>query len=214
MEKVDGPEGLLSIYHRPGSKGKMAILFLHGNGTGYDASVDVTRGFASAGHAIVIPEYPGYGGSPGTPSETSLKMTADLTYQWMLSKGFRAQDIVIFGNSIGTGPAVHIAKRPHRALVVVSGVASMTDVVRHHYPFVPISLLHDGFENDQAMRGVQGPLLVIHARDDQVVPYSHGVRLAKAGRGFLMSPETGGHGIVFEKHISNDILGWLAELPN
>lgn len=206
---IRGEEGSLVAYRHTGRPDMPTVLFLHGNGTGYDGSVEATRAFAERGYGVMVPEYPGYGGNPGSPSEASLDLAADRAYEWLLHHGVDASKIVIYGNSVGTGPAVHIARRPHAALIVVSGVASMVDVVRSHYPIAPGFLVRDQWDNASAMTHVKGPVLIMHARDDRVVPFENGVRLAKAANTQLVKMPTGDHFIAFDASITARLADWL-----
>lgn len=209
---IEGPDGPQFAYHRPARAGMPTVLFLHGNGTGYDDSVVATSGMTKTGFGVLVPEYPGYGGNPGSPSEETLAGTADRAYDWLASHGVPAQRIVIYGNSVGTGPAVHVAQRPHAALILVSGVASMVDVVRHHYPIAPAMLVRDRYENADALASIRpAPTLIVHARDDRVVPYDNGMRLARSAHVPLMSMDHGDHFLAFDPDISERIAQWTLQ---
>lgn len=197
-------QGRMTAYHLAARPGMPTVMFLHGNATGYRGSVEATRPLAERGIGILIPEYPGYGGNPGTPGEAALAETADAAYDWLARKVQPAR-IVVYGNSVGTGPAVHVARRPHLMLVLVSPVASMVEVVKHHYPFAPGILVRDKYENARGMENVRGPVLVLHARDDEVVPFGNGRRMAKSGGGRLIALPAGGHGIVFDAWVGRRV---------
>ena len=214
METVSGRDGPLVAYHLPARSGMPTVIFLHGNATDYHGTVVATKGIAARGMGVLIPEYPGYGGNPGTPSEASLARAADGAYDWLIAKGVPAGRIVLYGNSVGSGPAIHAARRPHAALVLVSGVDSMVDVVRHHYPFAPGFLVRDRYENARGLRAIRGPVLVVHARDDQVVPFTSGIRLAAAARVKLRDLPTGGHAIAFDAATSTAVAQWITDNSN
>lgn len=199
----------LAAYHRPAHEGMPTVIFLHGNATDVTGADAATTGLAAQGIGILMPEYPGYGGNPGRPSEESLGETAENAHDWLTSRGVAARRIFLYGNSIGTGPAVHAARRAHGGLVLVSGVASMLDVVREHYPFVPGFLLRDHYENAAALRAVKGPALIIHARDDRVVPFWNGERLAKAADTEIVEMPAGDHFIAFDPAMSSRIAEWV-----
>ena len=201
---LDTPQGRMAAYHLPARPGMPTVIFLHGNGTGYEGSVVATAGIAARGIGVLVPEYPGYGGNPGEPGEKALADTADAAYDWLKGR-VPPSDIVIYGNSVGSGPAVHAARRPHALLVLVSPVASMVDVVQGNYPFAPGFLVRDRYENEKALRDVSGPVVVAHARDDEVVPYDHGARMAKASRATFIDLPAGGHGIAFDRAMSDRI---------
>lgn len=206
------PAGIMTAYHLPARAGMPTVVFLHGNGTGYAGSVVATAGSAAKGVGVLIPEYPGFGGNPGSPSEKTIGDTAEAAYVW-LRRSVPADRIVIYGNSIGSGPAVRIARMPHAELILVSPVASMVDVVQDHYPIAPGFLVRDRYENEKALGTVEGPVLVVHAQDDAVVPHSHGVRMAKASGARFVDLPTGGHGIAFDRRVSDLVASEITNTP-
>lgn len=203
--EIASPDGPFAVYHRPAAPGMPTVVFLHGNATTYEGSVVATRGFWERGAGVLVPEYPGYAGNPGRPREAAIDAAADRAYDWLAGHGVTGRDIIVYGNSIGSGPAVHLAQRDHAVLLLVSPVSSLTDLVRERMPWVPTLLVHDAWRNAENARHVRGPVLVAHARDDQVVPFAQGERMARATRGRLIALPSGGHAIAFDPETSRNL---------
>lgn len=187
----------------PGKPGAKTVLFFHGNATDTPGVLQATKAFQESGNAILVPSYPGYAGAPGTPGQESITKTAEDAMAWLANKGVSANRLVIYGNSIGSGPALHAAQRPHLALVIVSGIASLEDVARSHYG--PMSMfLRDKWRNEDLIGKAPGHKIVVHGTADEVVPIEQGERLAqKAGVPLITLP--GGHEIAFDEGLQKAI---------
>lgn len=185
---------------KPGAR---TILFFHGNATTVDGVIQATLGFRKLGYGVLAPEYPGYAGLPGESNQASITRQADLAMDWLGKNGVRAGKTVVYGNSLGSGPAIHAALRPHQALVIVSGLSSLADVARFHYG--PIGgYVRDKWLNAQAITGVKGHKIIIHGTSDNVVPFQQGELLArKAGVPLIVLPA--GHEIAYDEQLQNAI---------
>lgn len=193
---VDLGEQAKGIWVEP-TPGSRTILFFHGNATNAAGIVQATKAYQQKGYGVLAPTYPGYAGAPGKPSQESITRLADLSMDWLKKQNVTANNIVVYGNSIGAGPAIHAAQRPHLALVVVSGVASLEQVAREHYG--PLGgLVRDKWRNDEAITKVSGHKIVVHGASDDVVPISQGELLAdQANVPLIIVP--GGHEIAFDE---------------
>jgi len=159
--------------------GHATILFFHGNG-GAIAHRDYRfRELMANGFGIFMLGYPGYGGNEGKPSEQSFTETATVAYEYLLDQKITAEDIVIYGESIGSGVAVQIAAgNQARALILEAPLTSTMDVARVHYPWLLARfLLSDKFASIDQIDGIQMPLLVIHGDQDTIIPISLGRKL-------------------------------------
>lgn len=180
------------------------VLFLHGNAgnIGYRAGllgwmVDETDA------RIVMPDYSGYGGNEGSPSEDAVNEDALAAYQWIRDQGVPPSRIVVYGESIGGGPAVHLAReREVAGLVVQSGFSSLSSIAFEVYPWLPLCsvLVAGDFPNAERIAGVACPVLVVHGTDDRIVPFSEGEKLhAAAPAGAELLPvEDAGHNDLFD----------------
>jgi fermentation-respiration switch protein FrsA (DUF1100 family) len=160
--------------HPAGRPTGQTVIVFNGNGGNRAHRAPLAAALVRAGHAVLLFDYRGYGGNPGLPSERGLHRDARAALDAVLSRqDVDGQRIVYFGESIGTGVAVRLAsERPPHALILRSPFTSLTDVGRHHYPFLPVRwLLRDRFASLDYIAALRAPLLVIGGTGDQIVPF-------------------------------------------
>lgn len=199
--RIETSEGRLVAYHHPAARGMPTVVFMHGNGSGYRDSVVATAPLVERGIGVLVPEYPGFGGNPGRPREAALARTADASMAWLEAHGVPSSRIAVYGNSLGAGPAVRAALHPHGVLVLVSPLSSLKRLVGDRFPMAPAAMLRDAYDNAAIIAHVEGPVTIVHAVDDEVVPYAHGRAMARAARVPLLTLATGGHGIAFDPRV-------------
>lgn len=154
------------------------LMFTHGNGelaSDWVPEFDEPRAW---GMAVLLVEYPGYGGAPGSPSEASIREAMKAAYDWAATHPrIDPSRIVAYGRSLGGGAAALLAtERPVAALVLESSFTSVADFAARM--LAPSFLIRDRFDSRAALRRYRGPLLVIHGRHDTIVPAAHGRELA------------------------------------
>ena len=175
-----------------------ALLYCHGNaGNLSHRGSAVAAWQQEMGLSVLIFDYPGYGKSGGKPSEAGCYAAADAAYDWLLeTAGIQAEDVVLYGGSLGGGVAVDLAqRRPHRALVVVSAFTSIPDMAQSLYPWLPGRwLVRNRFDNLAKIRRCTRPVFIAHGDEDALVPFSHGKRLAEAAREPKRFYPMAGHG--------------------
>jgi pimeloyl-ACP methyl ester carboxylesterase len=154
------------------------IMFTHGNGELADFWVDEFEPAREWGFGILLVEYPGYGGAPGSPSEKSIMESARALYEWAATEPrVDPKRIVAWGRSLGGGAAAQLAvDRPVAALILESAFTSVSDFAGRF--MAPAFLIRDPFDNRKALASYRGPLLVCHGRQDTIVPFEHGRALA------------------------------------
>ena len=136
----------LAAFYRAAQPDRRIILFFHGNGDNLLGAIEATRGFAATGNGLLLVEYRGYGGNPGSPGEAGLYRDGNAAMRWLAAEGVAVRDIIVVGNSIGSGPATEMAWRHDvAALILVSGFSSLPDVVGEQLPLAPRWLVRDRF---------------------------------------------------------------------
>jgi fermentation-respiration switch protein FrsA (DUF1100 family) len=158
------------------------FLYFHGNANGLSRRA-LRFGIMSAdGSGVLAMSYRGYGGSGGAPSERALHADALLAYQH-LAKDFAPERIVIFGESLGTGIALALARQVKaKAVVLDSPYVSIVEQARQAYPWLPVSrLLVDQFRSDLAIKDVDEPILILHGTEDTLIPPAESAKLAALG---------------------------------
>lgn len=207
----DGLSGRL-LYASP-SPGMPVILFFHGNGDSMAGGAKAVLPYLDAGYGAVVPEYRGYDGLPGTPSEQGLYQDARAARRWMESQGLGPERTVVMGYSLGTGVAAQVAaeQRP-AALVLIAPFASVAAVTRMHFPWVPARwLVTQRFATVDKIASVGRPLLLIHGEVDRTIPVAN-TQLLSAARPdarVVLLPGVG-HEIAWSPAAQRAIAEWLA----
>jgi uncharacterized protein len=165
-------------WHVPPRDGKPVILYLHGNGGALRYRVERFTRLITDGIGIVAVEYRGYGGSSGSPSERGLIADAEAGYAFAAAR-YSTQQIVVWGESLGTGVAVALAaEKPVGRVILEAPFTSAAAVGAKHYWYMPVRLLMtDQFRSDARIGKVTAPLLILHGVKDQTVPYAMGEHL-------------------------------------
>jgi len=170
-----------------------AVIFAHGNGELIDFWPEELRDFTKLGVGVLLVEYPGYGRSEGSPSQKSITETFVSSYDYIVAKkGVDPSRIILFGRSIGGGAVCALTKkRPSAALILISTFTSVSSFASKY--FVPGFLMRDPFDNLEAVGAYSGPVLIIHGKQDEIIPFSHGIALSKAARNCKMIAYDCGH---------------------
>jgi hypothetical protein len=194
----DGTQQFAWIMKQPGPDAGTWVLFLHGNAATIASRVNIARyaGLHKLGVNIMAPEYRGFAGLDGVPTESSLTADARSAYGYLLSRGVSPARIVVYGWSLGSAVAVDLTSKVDEAAVVLEGApASLVDIGSEHYPFFPIRLLmRNPFDSISKVDEIHAPMLFLHSPDDTVIPIAEGRRLYEAARGEKTFVEVrGGH---------------------
>jgi hypothetical protein len=176
-----------------------ALLYLHGNGENLATMHRwglFDRLSALGVHVLAI-DYPGYGRSTGTPSEQSVGRGCDEALRWLAGRHERG-DIIVCGWSLGAAAVIGTAARNpelYDRLIAMSPWTTVSDVAARFYPrFLVKLVLNDHYNSLEAVRGISSPLLIIHGREDTLIPHSQGERLKAAapdGVRWVSLPGTG-----------------------
>jgi uncharacterized protein len=167
----------------PPSPARFTIVVFNGNAGNRSYRAPLATALQARGHAVLLFDYRGYGGNPGTPTESGLREDARAARAFVMGRSdVDRERIAYFGESLGTGVAVTLAaEHPPAALVLRSPFTSMADVGRKHYPILPVRwLLRDRFASSERIARIQCPLLVIAGDRDSVIPIDQSRRLYDA----------------------------------
>lgn len=159
------------------------LLFFHGNAGDITTRLDSVALFHRLGLSVLIVDYRGYGRSEGSPSERGTYRDADSAWRHLTEdRGIDSDKIVIFGRSLGGAVAAQLASRTAPgALIVESAFTSVADVAARHYRYLPVGLLtRFRYEAIKYVGQTSAPVLVIHSRDDEIVPFDMGEQLYQA----------------------------------
>ena len=128
---------------------------------------------------FLIIAWRGFSGNDGKPSEESLYIDGNSAIKWLKNLGLSEKDIIIYGESLGTGVATEIAKNNNFAgLVLETPFTSMIEAAKNFYPYIPVRiLLKDKYENDKKIKNINIPVFVMHGEADQIVPFWMGKKI-------------------------------------
>jgi uncharacterized protein len=194
---ITTPDGeRLISWTSPAKPGHPTILYFHGNAGNIAWRADRFARLQSAGYGVRMIDYRGFGGSTGSPSEPGLIIDATTAYNRMRTEGIAPHNIILFGESLGTGVAVQLAaSHPVAAVILDSPYTSTADVGARQYPYLPVRwLMWDQFNSLAYIASIRAPLLIVHGDRDPIVPYQLGSQLFAAAsepKQFLTLPGEG-----------------------
>jgi fermentation-respiration switch protein FrsA (DUF1100 family) len=165
----------------PQAGAEHTLLYLHGNAGNLADRSDLLEVFHEFGANVLALEYRGYGRSEGSPSEAGLYRDARAAYAWAVARA-PAKQLVVFGESLGGGPACELAStREVGGVILLSTFTSIADMAARSFPWLPVRLLvRTRFDNLSKVGRIKAPKLIIHSRTDEVVPFEMGPRLFEA----------------------------------
>jgi fermentation-respiration switch protein FrsA (DUF1100 family) len=189
------PDGeKLIAWYAPAAAGQPTLFYLHGNAGALAHRAGRIKLYRSYGYGVFMLAYRGFSGSTGAPSEDHIVSDSLMAYDQLKHLGPHDEDIVVYGESLGTGVAVQVAANRHPGgLVLESPFTSIVDVGSYLYPYLPVYvLLRDRFESIRYIGKVTAPLLMLHGEDDNIVPVRFGRKLFDAAPAPKMAYYFGG----------------------
>jgi fermentation-respiration switch protein FrsA (DUF1100 family) len=177
--KIQENQSISAIYLR-NPIAKYTILYVHGNAEDLGDVRGSLEKIRDLGFSVFAYDYRGYGTSQGTPTEKSAYEDIDTAYNYLTqSLKIQPEKIIVFGRSVGGGSAIDLAARkPIAGLIVESTFTSAFRVVVP-FPILPF----DKFNNIDKIKKVKVPVLVMHGKLDEIVPFEHGEKLFAAVTG-------------------------------
>ncbi|MGM0365924.1 MAG: alpha/beta hydrolase [Actinomycetota bacterium] len=164
----------------PEEGSRFVLLLFHGNGGNISHRLELIRVFKSIGLSVFIIDYRGYGNSQGSPTEEGTYLDAQAAMRYLEEdRGLKEEEIVVYGRSLGGAVAAHMASSGNpAALILDSTFTSIKDIGAELYPFLPVRRFFR-FEYDTLdfVSGLNCPVLVIHSKDDEYIPYQHAQRI-------------------------------------
>lgn len=181
----------LDAWWLPHDTPRARLLFLHGNAGNISHRLDSLMQFHRQGLSVLILDYRGYGRSEGQPSETGLAMDARAGWRWLREEADQPPgDVVLFGRSLGAAVAAELAaelegeEQGPAAVILESPFRSVPELAQRVYPFLPARWLARFSHDTQThVRDITAPLLVIHSRDDEIIPFAEGEAVYRSALG-------------------------------
>ena len=170
---------LLGWFHKKDLKKFKTIVYFHGNAGNLENRIHKLNHFKDMDVNFLIIAWRGFSGNQGKPSEKGLYNDGNSAILWLKNLGLKDNDIVLYGESLGTGVATEIAQNNNFAgLVLETPFTSMIEAAKNFYPYIPVAfLLKDKYDNQNKIKNINMPVLVMHGEADQIVPFWMGEKI-------------------------------------
>ena len=175
---TDGEQ--LHAWFIPHPQARATLLFAHGNAGNISHRLDSIQVFHDLGLNVLIFDYRGYGRSTGKPGENGTYRDADAAWAYLTeTRGIDSGRIILFGRSLGAAVIADLATRTEPAGVILeSAFLSVPDMAATIYPWLPVRWLASyRYDNGDKVTRITQPLLIIHSRRDEIIPFEQGERL-------------------------------------
>lgn len=179
---IETPDGArVVVWYGAAKPGQPTILYFHGNAGALAARSERIRKYLERGRGVFMMTYRGFGGSTGHPSEAANVADAKRAYDMLRAEGVAAEDIIVYGESLGSGVAVQVAaEKPVAGVVLDAPYTSIVDMAELVYPYLPSRwLMTDRYETLNYLKGVTAPVLIVHGEADDIIPVDMGRRVAR-----------------------------------
>lgn len=176
---IKTPDNLLLnglLFRSDNAKG--LLFYLHGNAGSLNSWGEVAKTYTDLNYDVFMLDYRGFGKSEGKiNSQDQLYQDVQTAYDTLKTK-YRETNIVVLGYSIGTGPATNIASKNNpRLLILQAPYYSLTDMMKHTYPFIPTFILKYKFETNILIKDCSMPIVIFHGNQDEVIYYNSSIKL-------------------------------------
>lgn len=176
----------LSAWYLPatGSECRSTVLVAPGNAGNRFGRAPLARGLAERGFGVLLVDYRGYGGNPGSPTETGLAADIRAAHRFLtVEQGLTRGELLYFGESLGAAVVTALAAdHPPAAVVLRSPFTDLAAAAQVQIPVLPVRLLlRDRFEVRTMLTRVEAPVTVIYGTADSVVPPEQSLAVAAAG---------------------------------
>ncbi len=170
---------LLGWFHKKDLNKFKTIVYFHGNAGNLKNRIHKLNHFKDMDVNFLIIAWRGFSGNKGKPNEENLYIDGLSAVNWVVNQNVKEEDIILYGESLGTGIATEIAQQKNYAGVILeTPFTSMVAAAKNFYPYLPVSLLlKDRYENDKKIKNINIPLLVMHGEKDEIVPFKMGKKI-------------------------------------
>jgi len=168
----------IAAFHFAAKAGKPTVLYSHGNAEDAGQSVALYQAWRDLGWGVLAYDYPGYGQTPGSPSESGAEEAIEAAWSFLTeTQDLSPSEVIVVGRSVGSGPSVWLTQTKQPAALVLISPFSSTFAI-----YSPAQYLLPGnrFPNLSRIRKSDVPLLVIHGEADRIIPAEHGRSLHQA----------------------------------
>ena len=185
------------------------LVFFHGNAGNLLNRVYKLNELNKLDINILLISWRGFSGNKGKPSEKNLYYDAKQIIDWLKERGLDNDDIVLYGESLGTGIATELAsKNDYGGVILESPFTSMVDTAKIYYPYLPVSLLlRDRYDSKSKIKDIKTPILIMHGKMDNIVPQKMGLELFEKANNpkYSYFPDKDDHMMEYNNQLLNKI---------
>ncbi len=211
--KMDDGILLTHWYKAPDNPKYPVVVAFHGNAGHTGDRLSKLKYLTDMGYGLFQVEYRGYAGHEGTPSERAFKADALKAVEWLEGQGYRSDNLIAYGESLGTGMAIWLAsEHPVQAVILEAPYSSIADVAQSKYWFLPVGLLlKDKWHSDKTILKVKAPVFIFHGEKDRAIPIKFSRKLLDLVPGEKQSVffEHGYHMDLYEHGVEENIQEFL-----
>ena len=177
--EVDKDVKLKSWFLEKELKKNKTILYFHGNAGDLTNRVHKLNELNKLDVNILIISWRGFSGNPGKPTEKNLYNDARKSVEWLNKAGVTNKNIILYGESLGTGVATELGQNnSFSGIVLESPFTSIADAAKIYYPYLPVNLLlKDRYDTIKKIKNIKIPVLIMHGKKDNIVPFFMGEKL-------------------------------------
>jgi len=214
--KTEDNLDLLSWYHK-GDNSLPLLVYFHGNSFHIGDRAYRIEKYIERNWSVLLVSWRGFGGNKGNPTEENLYKDAEGVLKWIKDNTeFKFKDLVIYGESLGSGAAVEIGtKYKFLSIVLEAPFTSISDIAKKRYKIFPTKyLVKDKFDNFSKIDKIISPLLIISGKKDEIVPHEHSIKLFDKAKVIKKSVfiDEAIHNNLYDFGIEKDVIGFNLKL--
>ena len=182
VEKENGSK--IQFWQYDKHKDAPTILYYHGNSYNLGYRAPKFRELIDMGYNVIAPSYDGFGSSTGEPSYENIINTAHLAVKQLQQQGKDLKNVIIVGESLGSGIGSTIAREyDFAALFLITPYTSISDRASEIYWYLPVEqAIKDNFSNIDNIADINMPVLLVHGTKDSIIPHSHSLKLVEVAK--------------------------------
>ena len=192
------------------------LVFFHGNAGNLLNRVHKLNELSKLDLNILLISWRSFSGNKGKPTEENLYYDARQIVKWLKTQGLDNKDIVLYGESLGTGVAIELAsKNNFGGIILESPFTSMVDTAKIYYPYLPVNLLlRDRYDSKSKIKNIKSPVLIMHGKMDNIVPQRMGLELFEKANNpkFSYFPENDDHMMEYNSQLLNKIKLFISKI--
>ncbi len=196
-------------WHYKKNENYKTLVFFHGNAGNLSNRIYKLNELSKLKLNYLIFAYRGFSGNKGKPYEAGLYKDAENVINWLKSKNIVENNIILYGESLGTAIAIHIAQMKNFAGIILEApFTSMVTLGQKYYPIFPVKfILNDKYESLKKIINVNSPVLVLHGRKDKIVPFYMGEKIFEMANNpkFKYFSDLDDHMMNFDDNLINEI---------